>query len=122
MVSATTDRESGYGELSHFVDVPANPIATDFMYQVNIPRDSRAGVVLRVNRLSKWSVALYRQIVVAPMTPQRLIVSPDSSFLRLELDINTDADFEGMLPRDKIPAIIDDLFEGAKEICEQGTR
>ena len=124
LVSSTTDRESGYGELSHFVDVPANPIASDFMYQVNIPRDCRAGVVLRVNRLSRWSVASHRQIVVIrnSMTAQQPIVSPDSFFLRLELDINTDADFEGMIPRDKIPAIIDDLFEGATEICEHGTR
>jgi len=125
LTSPTADRASGYRELADFVDgVPADPNATDFVYQVNIPRDSRADVAgLRVNRLSKWSVMLSRLLTIIPMasSPSQFI-GPDFHHLRLELDISTDAGFGSLLPRDKVQLIIDDLFDGAQEICAQGTR
>jgi len=122
LVSPTVDRASGYRELSAFVDgAPTNPGARDFLYQVNVPRDSRAGVdALRLNRLSRWSVGLVRRFVVAPVSSGRQIVGPDFIYLRLELDISTDSDFGGLIPRDKVPQIIDDLLDGAREIFEEG--
>ena len=68
LTSETTDRASGYRELSDLIDgVPTDSNARDFMYQVNIPRHSKASVDgLMVNRLSRWSVALYRRFIVTP--------------------------------------------------------
>jgi|GEM_PF-1843818 len=119
--SSTTDRASGYRELANLIEgVPTNPEASDFMYQVNIPRTAHVDIAgLKVNRLSKWGVALIRQFVVAgTAAPTTQVVAPDIHCLRLELDINTNPDFEGLLPRRRVTAIIDDLFDGAKEICE----
>jgi hypothetical protein len=42
--------------------------------------------------------------------------------LRLELDINTSADFQGLIPREAAVSVIDDLLGGAREICEHGNR
>jgi hypothetical protein len=124
LVSLTTDRASGYRELADFVDgVPTNPDASDFMYQVNIPRDSHVDVAgLRVNRLSKWSVGLYRLLALTPAAASPDQIGPSLVHLHLELDINTAPGLQELLSRDKVPVIIDDLFDGAKEICDRGTR
>jgi hypothetical protein len=119
--SPTTDRASGYRELAEFIEgVPTNPDASDFMYQVNIPRISHVNVAgLKVNRLSKWGVTLIRQFVLTALAARTTqLVNPDRHSLRLELDISTNADFEGLLPPTEMTAIIDDLFEGAREVSD----
>lgn len=122
LISPTPDRQTGYGELRQFIDgVPTAPDATEFHYQVNRPRASSAGVNgLQVNRLSKWSVGAYK--FVAMGAGAHPIESPLQHHLHLELDINTSADFQGLIPREEVVRVIDDLFSGAGEICEQGTR
>jgi hypothetical protein len=113
---------TGYRELGQFIDgVPNTPDATDFHYQVNRPRESRIGLSgLNVNRLSKWSVGAY--MVVALGAGAHPTQSPVQPHLRLELDINTSADFLGVIPPESLELVIDDLFTGASEISEQGTR
>lgn len=120
LISPISDRETGYRALTHFVDgVPTAPDATDFLYQVNRPRALRVGIDgLEMNRLSRWSVGAYKMVTMnAAGHP---IESALVSHLRLELDVNTSADFQGVLPREKIGNVINDLFDGAKEISEQG--
>jgi hypothetical protein len=120
-ISPTSSREEGYQELAQFIDgVPNTPDATDFLYQVNRPRPSRAGVEgLQVNRLSKWMVGAYHLLGVAPgglvsdLTPRMI-------HLRLELDMSTSADFQGPIPRGRVEAILDDLLSAAREICQHG--
>lgn len=121
LIAATGDRAAGYRELSKFVDcIPTNPDASDFMLQVNIPRPSSANVPgLRVNRLSRWGVLRVRQFTATPVQPQ---FGLELGYLHLDLDINTNPEFEGLLPPSEIPMIIDDLFRGAKEVSEQGTK
>ena len=121
LLSSTHDRMSGYKELAGFVDgVPKDPGATDFSYQVNLPRDSRASVDgLVINRLSKWSVGMYRLVAVTAGAATQ-VVTPEFVHLRLELDINTNASFDGPIPHDKIPKVLEDLCDGAKEICQHG--
>ena len=47
--------------------------------------------------------------------------SPGSGYAcRLELDINTDGDFEGELPRQALPALWDELVRLGAEIAEKG--
>jgi hypothetical protein len=118
LISRTENRASGYQDLAEFVPTPTDPDASDFLCQVNIPRNSRVEVAgLRVNRLSKWSVGLSRLLAVTPTGPSLIpAASPEICFLNLELDINTVLSLEGLLPRQEIPAIVDDLVEGAKEV------
>jgi hypothetical protein len=118
LMSRTEDRASGYRELADFVPVPTDPNVADFSCQINIPRSSCVDVAdLKVNRLSKWSVGLSRLFAITPTglspIPMR---GPDLCYLSLDLDINTLLSSEGLLPRHKVPAIIDDLVEGAKEV------
>jgi hypothetical protein len=125
LISATPDRDAGYRELSQYIDgVPNTPDATDFLYQVNRPRASRVGLDgLQVNRLSKWSVGAFRLIaVLAGAANANPILSPMHHHLRLELDINTGADFPGKFPRQSVGAVLDDLVNGATEIFEHGNR
>jgi hypothetical protein len=121
LISATPDRETGYGELRQFIDaVPNGTGATDFQYQVNRPRPSHAGIDgLRVNRLSKWSVGSYQLVVVlgGATNPTR---GPLQTHLRLELDVSTTQDFVGLLPPERIESVISDLFDGAREVFEHG--
>lgn len=123
LISDVSDRQIGYRELANFIDgVPESTDAVDFLYQVNRPRDSRAGIEgLYINRLSKWSVAEYRVVIFAPAAAS-VATGALRYHLRLELDINTMAEFEGLIPQQKVDKVIDDLFEGAHEICEQGNR
>jgi hypothetical protein len=120
LISPTPNRESGYEELRQFIDgVPTAPDATDFSYQVNRPRPSRAHLDgLQVNRLSKWSVGSYKVFTLGPLSHS--IESPLVTHLRLELDVSTNPDFQGIIPREAAVGVMDDLFNGAKEICEQG--
>ncbi len=88
---------------------------------MNRPRASNVDINgLQVNRLSKWSVGAYKFIAMRAASPP--VESPLQQHLRLELDISTSADFLGLIPRDEVVRVIDDLFDGAREICEHGTR
>ena len=123
LLSATHDRMTGYEELAGFVEgVPKEPTATDFSYQVNLPRDSRAGIVgLAINRVSKWSVGMYKLVAVTAGALNQ-VVAPEYVSLRLELDINTQPSFSGPIPHDRIPRLLEDLCDGAKEICRDGVK
>jgi len=117
LVSPVSDRETGYLELANFVDgVPDAAEASDFHYQVNYPRPSRAGVEgLLINRLAKWSVNAFRLGILGPggMTTS---IGEIKTHLNLELDINTSADREAPIPKENVESVINDLLEGAREI------
>jgi hypothetical protein len=126
LLSPTRDRETGYQELSQFIDgVPNTPDARDFHYQVNRPRASRAGIEgLQVNRLAKWSVGAFLVFAVAfdgTSNPSSANSTP-RYHLHLDLDINTSADYQGVIPRGSIEGLIDDLFAAGQEISEHGNR
>ena len=122
LIAATEGRATGYRELSEFIDGVPTPDATDFQYQVNRPRASRAGIEgLNINRLSRWSVgALGTVALLVGAGAPHPIIGPLQHHLRLEVDVNTAADFQGVIPHDMIPALLDDLFAGVTEVCEQG--
>jgi hypothetical protein len=122
LIFPTRDRATGYRGLDQFIDgVPNAPDAADFLYQVNRPRPSRAGIDgLRVNRLSKWSVGAYKTVVINPAVNPNPMLSKLRHHVRLELDLNTDADFPGTIARQNVESVIDDLFSGAKEIATHG--
>jgi hypothetical protein len=121
LTSETPDREHGYVELRQYVDGVPEGGATDFLYQVNRPRQSRAGLDgLFVNRLSKWSVGSYQRIGIVDGHP--VAGTARQTHLRLEMDINTSPEYIGVIPNEQIDAVISDLLAGAAEVCERGSR
>jgi hypothetical protein len=126
LLSPTPDRETGYRELGQFVDgVPNTPDARDFLYQINRPRASRAGIEgMQVNRLSRWSVGTVQFFAVAfgGTANPTSVTSARQYHLRLELDISSSEDYQGVIPRAGVEGLITDLFSGAREISEQGNR
>ena len=92
---------------------------------MNRPRASRAGIEgLQVNRLAKWSVGAFLVFAVAfdgTSNPSSANSTP-RYHLHLDLDINTSADYQGVIPRGSIEGLIDDLFAAGQEISEHGNR
>jgi hypothetical protein len=117
-----SDRRSGYQRLPDYVPVEVNPDSTDFQYQINLPVASRTGVEgLEINRLSKWSVAVYTRFAlrVNGGVAQRTVQAPLYAF-RVELDINTSQMFEGALPRPRLIDLYRELASLGQDVAAAG--
>lgn len=126
LILPVEDQRSGYVLLAKYLPhIKLDPEgSSDFLYQINRPRDSGTGIRdLRINRLSKWFVAR-RGTGRIELSAQQARVSffPTSEgyACRLELDINTVADYQGDLPQDRLGAIFQELVELGKEIATEG--
>jgi len=112
----------GYRRLSRYLpllQLDAGGLS-DFLYQINRPRDSTPGVHgLRINRLSKWSVANVRLIPFDPASLDNVPIH-EEVFCRLELDISTAAEFPNELPRKSQYEIFLELTNLGKEVSEKG--
>lgn len=119
------DRKSGYELIANYLpNVKLDPIgSSDFLYQINRTRKSQLDIPeLEINRLSKWSIAK-RGLVRVDLLPEArvsLFPSSDTFSCRLELDINTSADYKNDLPVDKLTNVFPELVELAKEIALKG--
>jgi hypothetical protein len=120
----TDDRIRGYQLLSeylHSVRLDAEN-STDFFYQINRPRTvTFDSLDIKINRLSKWSVATLQQALLS-VGPEAATyaLGPGQILCQLELDVNTDQEFQGNLPHEQLPQILDCLCEFGEEIARQG--
>lgn len=98
--------------------------SSDFLYQINRPRDSHSEIPgLRINRLSKWSVAgltrMQSKLSVSP--PSVMYFQGQEHFAcRLGLDINTAVDLKEELTREQLPVIFRELVDLGKQIAQEG--
>jgi hypothetical protein len=119
-------KENGYRRLSEFLPtVRIDPTGSeDFLYQINRPRNSRELQGLRLNRLSKWSVALFQgfQIGIPTGLPQPVVsrLGERAFACRVELDISTAADHSGILPPQSLGEILRTLVNLGSEIVLRG--
>lgn len=125
LLASVDSRAAGYRQLAVYLpSVNIDPDhSTDLLYQINRVRDSTSGVEnLKINRLSKWSVAMLSGAGLVIEPPQMsLVEAPQKYFAcRLELDINTDAEQRIALPRNMIPIIASELISLGKEIIIEG--
>ena len=117
------DLQAGYRQISAYLPFQLDPEgSSDFSYQINRPRDSTSGISgLRINRLSKWSVV---RLTMGDITFGPASVSYAARHIRhacrLELDINTAADFQGELSREQLPQIFRELVQLGQEIVKDG--
>lgn len=125
LLQPVENRETGYRRLSTYLPaVELDPEeSSDFIYQINRPRTSRLGTSdLKINRLSKWSVATMRGVGL--LVGSASVVDYDLGealfACRLELDINTAQDFRGEISPDQQAIVFQELVDLGKEIANEG--
>ncbi len=120
LILPVENRISGYKQLQQYlssVKLDAEN-SREFMYRINRQRPTQVGLQdMCINRLSKWSVAVFHLITGIP--PNLQVVDPTYA-CRIELDINTCNEFKGTLPKDKLNDILDELVGMGKEIAAKG--
>jgi len=115
------DRRTAYLRLPEYVPVKVDPESTDFLYQINLPTQSRLDITgLLINRLSKWSVSMFKLVA---MSMQGELTSQSfgaTISLRCEIDINTAQEFHGELPKDQLIKIVNELDEYGRGLIANG--
>ncbi len=115
------DKRSAYLRLSDYLPFPVDPASSDFLFQINRPIPSRSSIDgLVINRLSKWSIALFKLISLnLPGAP--LIRDLETTIaLRTEIDINTAQEFQGELPKERLAEIFDELNDQGRSLITNG--
>jgi hypothetical protein len=117
--------EEGYRRLSDYLPFDIDrATSSDFLYQLNRPRDSTTLPGVRINRLTKWSVGLFFLQAVR-LSGSGVSVSndrgPERCGCRLELDINTVFNEETpSLPHDSLQALFGEMVALSQEIISEG--
>ena len=116
----TSGRNETLQKLAEYIPVQIKPDTTnDFLYQINRKRDAVSVPDLKINRLSRWTPA--RIIIGFQQTGVEFdLPGLERYACRLELDINTSPDFQGILTRDVLRVVFDELVTLGEEITEKG--
>jgi len=126
LIQPVADRRSGYAQLSQYLTgVEIDPDnSTDFLYQINRPRDSGVLPNLKLNRLTKWSVLRTGTMLITMTSAGRNAAQSglegEKLGMRLDLDISTEANRKDELPNSKLAPIFNELVELGKEIASKG--
>lgn|SRR5574341_33157 len=115
----------GYSRLSAYLPFELDPEhSSDFLYQINRRRASQTGIGgLIINRLTRWSVATTGQVHfrLSPRSGESIQQhSPPIYACHLELDINTDPEFEGELSAAQQESVLKELVALGREIAQEG--
>lgn len=123
LIHPEAERQTGYLRLPDYVPVQVNPESSDFLYQINLPPlPSATGIEgLRLNRLSKWSVAARKSIALT-VTDTAVQARPviEGFALRVELDINTVPAFAGPIPHARLVDVYRELVAAGRAIAANG--
>jgi hypothetical protein len=112
-------RVAAYKALGEFLPriKPDPDTSRDFLYQINRPRESKVVAGLTMNRLTKWAAV---ELNVGLIGSNKTIV-PTLQFVRLELDISTDKDWERDLSRDKgLRPLYREMQSLSQELAREG--
>ena len=123
LIHPDADSQTAHLRLPDYVPVRVDPGSSDFLYQINLPRvPSATGLEgLRLNRLSKWSVAAFKGVVFRQTgTAVQAQAVHEVFALRLELDINTAPDFAGPIPHARLIEIYRELVAAGRAIATNG--
>ncbi|MES2178004.1 MAG: hypothetical protein V4550_09075 [Gemmatimonadota bacterium] len=121
LLSPTSDRDASYAEVVRLIRTVAFDLsgARDFTYQINRPRRSLTVEGLEINRLAKWA-AVRISVMTTDVVNGVSTRTPESHGVRLELDINTDANRTDPLSHDHLSSLFDELTGLAPEIRDHG--
>lgn len=117
-------KEESYRLLSSYLNFDLDPEgSSDFAYQINRSRSSGRVEGLRINRFARWSsVYLVRGSLSVGESVAFISRSPvvGSHRCRLEMDINTSADWSGTLPEEALRELYAELVRLGLEIAREG--
>jgi hypothetical protein len=114
-----SDLRVGYEILGRFLsNVRIDEDVFDFLYQINRPRPSRTIDGLRINRLSKWSMALAHGVLLRG--DGAIVQTTRELSCRSELDINSDAENKNELRRENLQGLFAECAALAGEIATRG--
>jgi hypothetical protein len=115
------DKRTAYLRLPDYVPVQIDPESSDFLYQINLPTQSRSGIEgLVINRLSKWAVAMFKLISLNLPHGQFSQDLTTTISLRSEIDINTAQEYHGELPKARLAQLMDELIEHGRDLVTNG--
>ena len=122
LYSIVDDRIKGYEELDRLLEfVEVHPeTSSDFLYQINRSLSSATVDDLLINRLTKWHVANIKTVSIDTNAGQSKSLAQDVFATTLDLDINSDADTEKLLPIDKLIILFEEFISLGKEITVKG--
>jgi len=104
----STDRNESYSVLDELLsNVKVSPDSKEFLYQVNLPRDSHTDKSVMLNRLGRWSALVMKQVSADDLTSK----GSEIHSVRVELDINT-AQGSSLLNVDKEKLLTELINEG----------
>lgn len=118
------DRVTGYKILTKHLpkfDIDSEN-SSDFLYQINRPRISSVLPSMKINRLSKWLVAIFTTSNMNLLLENPALSTTTQQFLTctLEMDINTDAGNTKEFSVDQSIAQLLELTNMAQEIAGNG--
>jgi hypothetical protein len=122
LLRPVADRTTGYLQSSTYLPFSLDAEnSSDFQYQINRPRRSKNIDSLSINRLSKWSIIAWQFVPIRMGVPNiGAEPGPRSYECRLELDLNTEAEYQRELPKDQLRPIFRELVDLGKEIASIG--
>ena len=123
------DRDSSYSELRSILSTisPNLDGSSDFLYQINRPRESSAAPGVTINRLARWGSVVMAGITVQSFVPQASgsvtqVQTPTAHATRIELDLSTSAERESELPLESRVPLLREMATLAMQVIEQGDR
>ncbi|MCY3947416.1 MAG: hypothetical protein OXF44_14155 [Anaerolineaceae bacterium] len=123
LIQSAHSHEAGLERLAKYIrSVQVDPDNTsDFLYQINRRRASRQAIDgLVINRLTKWSVGRLRVLMTQSDGRSSFLPTTSESLVQLEIDINTVPEFEGVIKREEISDVFEELVELGSEIALKG--
>jgi hypothetical protein len=118
------DRVTGYRKLAPYLPaVTIDPEGSrDLLYRINRPRTSQIGTKdLQLNRLSTWAVGSFEFKAFSVSGGQAIVTPGERAFAcRVELDMNTAAEYRGQFVPEQLPATLKELVDLGVEITEKG--
>lgn len=118
--------ESAYRILGTYLPaLGIDPVGSrDFLYRINRPRTiAVAGLSVKVNRVSSWSAMVWSvmEVRASEKGMEGKKSSPDFR-VRLDLDINTDPEYNGAFDGDVARSVFGELTKLASEIVRDGDK
>jgi len=116
-------REGGYALAAHYLSrsVQVDPRSRELLYRINRRRASSGMAGLELNRLNTWTVMLFTQVAsLSGGRRESAFPLVETSTLRLEMDVNTSADYVGEFTSDNSGVVFKELAALALEIAEKG--
>jgi len=120
LILPTADTEQTYRQLSAYLPFRLDEKGSrDFHYRINRPRTSKTlPTGTKINRVLNWSALRIKSF--GGHLGQPAFQVDEKTFCLLDLDINTDAEFSGELPKEQLPILLRELIDLATEIAAEG--